>query len=150
MSLLYVSEHSKHFLKPVKKLGSGCRPTHPIGTNSQICPFFFKASLNENLGNFLCLPLLTPCILPLQIQSLALNPLHHYPNYNDKLNRKQGNAEQEIVASCTGNSGKLNRKWRQAEQILGSPKQNIMGKAGKGLPNHNHYFFQQRYNIYLM
>ena len=40
MSLLYVSEHSKHFLKPVKKLGLGWRPTHPIGTNSQIWPFF--------------------------------------------------------------------------------------------------------------
>ena len=45
MSLLYVSEHSKHFLKPVKKLGSGWPPTHPIGTNSQIWPFFLRLPL---------------------------------------------------------------------------------------------------------
>ena len=44
--LLCVSEHSECFLKPVKKLGMGWRPTHPIGNNSQIWLFFFfKASL---------------------------------------------------------------------------------------------------------
>ena len=45
MSLLYVSEHSKHFLKPVKKLGLGWPPTQPIGTNSQICASHIVSSV---------------------------------------------------------------------------------------------------------
>ena len=40
MSLLYVLEHSKHVLKPVKKLGSGRRPTQPIGTIPKFDHFF--------------------------------------------------------------------------------------------------------------
>ena len=49
MRLLYVSEQSKHFLKPVKKLGWGWRPTPPLG---QIPKFdlFFKASLTKLIG----------------------------------------------------------------------------------------------------
>ena len=60
--LLCVSEHSECFLKPVKKLGMGWRPTHPIGNNSQISPFFFlRASLSQTsypnfplLGGIFC------------------------------------------------------------------------------------------------